>query len=147
MSYFALAFRFSAKIKLGFRICSSMGFGVFPLSLRKICTSTTSTAYTSSLILLALSAFDRSLFRFCGFLLLFARFFGLLYSPMLPSLKFAGWSCLYALVTVIHPDWLIRSNFQLRVSDNLPTDSHQNSCISKSKNENSYFKNPSGHVL
>ena len=36
-----------------FRICYSMRFGVFPISLRKICASTISTACTSSLILLA----------------------------------------------------------------------------------------------
>ena len=34
----------------------------------------------------------------------------------------------------IHPDWLIRSNFLLRVSDNLHTDSHQYSWISTSEN-------------
>ena len=32
-----------------------------------------------------------------------------------------------ALVSVMHPDWLIRSNFRLQVSDNLHKDSHQNS--------------------
>ena len=32
-------------------------------------------------------------------------------------------SLLYALVNVFHPDWLIRSNFRSRVSDNLHTDS------------------------
>ena len=36
---------------------------------------------------------------------------------------------LYALVNVFHPDWLIRSNFRLRRSDNLHKDSHQNSWI------------------
>ena len=36
---------------------------------------------------------------------------------------------------MIHPDWLIRSNFRLRVSDNLHTDSHQNLWISTSKKE------------
>ena len=44
-------------------------------------------------------------------------------------------SLLYALLNVFHPDWLIRSNFRLRVSDNLHTDSHQNSWISTSKKE------------
>ena len=43
------------------------------------------------------------------------------------------WSCHYALISVIHPDWLIASNFRLRVSDNFRTDSHQNSWISTSK--------------
>ena len=38
-------------------------------------------------------------------------------------------SLLYALVNVFHPDWLIRSNFRLRRSDNLHKDSHQNSWI------------------
>ena len=42
-------------------------------------------------------------------------------------LKLAGWSFLYALVGVVHSGWLIRSNPRLRVSDNLRTDSHQNS--------------------
>ena len=32
---------------------------------------------------------------------------------------------LYALVDVFHSDWLIRSDFQLRRSDNLHKDSHQ----------------------
>ena len=30
---------------------------------------------------------------------------------------------------MMHPDWLIRSNFRLRRSDNLHKDSHQNSWI------------------
>ena len=34
-------------------------------------------------------------------------------------------SFVYALVTVFHPDWLIRSNFRLRRSDNLHKDSHK----------------------
>ena len=38
-------------------------------------------------------------------------------------------SLLYALANVFHPDWLIRSNFRLRKSDNLHKDSHQNSWI------------------
>ena len=38
-------------------------------------------------------------------------------------------SLLYALVNAFHPDWLIRSNFRLRRSDNLHKDSHQNSRI------------------
>ena len=38
-------------------------------------------------------------------------------------------SLFYALVNVFHPDWLIRSNFRLRRSDNLHKDSHQNSWI------------------
>ena len=38
-------------------------------------------------------------------------------------------SLLYALVNAFHPDWLIKSNFQLRRSDNLHKDSHQNSWI------------------
>ena len=38
-------------------------------------------------------------------------------------------SLLYALVNVFHPDWLIRSNFRLRRSDNLHKDYHQNSWI------------------
>ena len=33
--------RFSTKIRSSFRICYSMQFGVFPVSLRKICASTT----------------------------------------------------------------------------------------------------------
>ena len=31
-----------------------------------------------------------------------------------------GRSSIYALVSMIHPDWLIRSNFRLHVSDNKP---------------------------
>ena len=50
------------------------------------------------------------------------------------GLKLADWSFLFALVSVIHPDWLVRLNFLLRVSDNLHTESHQNSWISTSKN-------------
>ena len=46
--YFTLGF--SAKIKSGFLIFHLMRFGVFPVSLWKICVSRTSTAYTSSLI-------------------------------------------------------------------------------------------------
>ena len=38
-------------------------------------------------------------------------------------------SLLYALVSVFHPDWLMRSNFRLRRSDSLHKDSHQNSWI------------------
>ena len=50
-------FRFAAKIKSSFRLCYSMHFSVFPVSLRKICPSMTSTAYTSSLFLLAVFGF------------------------------------------------------------------------------------------
>ena len=50
-------------------------------------------------------------------------------------LKSAVWSFLYTLVGVVHSDRLIRSNLRLRVSDNLCTDSHQNSQISTSWNE------------
>ena len=50
-------------------------------------------------------------------------------------LKLAGRSFLYALVRVLHPDWLTGLNFQLRASDNLHTDSHQNLWISTSKKE------------
>ena len=57
--YFALGFRSPAKIQSGFRICYSMHFGVFPVSLRKICASTTSTACTlTSLILLSVFGFE-----------------------------------------------------------------------------------------
>ena len=38
-------------------------------------------------------------------------------------------SLLYALVHVFHPDWLVRSNFRLRRTDNLHKDSLQNSWI------------------
>ena len=38
-------------------------------------------------------------------------------------------SLLYALVNVSYPDWLIRSSFRLRRSDNWQKDSHQNSWI------------------
>ena len=46
--YFSLGF--SAKIKSGLRTFHLMRFGVFPVSPWKICVSTTSNAYTSSLI-------------------------------------------------------------------------------------------------
>ena len=46
--YFGLGF--SAKIKSGLRIFHLMRFGFFPVCLWKICVSTTSTAYKSSLI-------------------------------------------------------------------------------------------------
>ena len=52
-----------------------MRFGVFPVSLRKICASTASTACVSSLILLAVFSF----------LLLFVRFCGILHTSMAPS--------------------------------------------------------------
>lgn len=48
-------------------------------------------------------------------------------------LNLAGWSSLCTLVSVIHPDMLIRSNFWLGVHENLHTDSHQNMWISTSK--------------
>ena len=38
-------------------------------------------------------------------------------------------SLLYALISVLHPDWLIRSNFWLRRSDNLHNDYSQNSWL------------------
>ena len=43
------------------------------------------------------------------------------------SLRVDIGSLLYALLNVFHPDWLIRSNFRLRSSENLHKDSHQNS--------------------
>mgnify|MGYP006896110810 CR=1 FL=1 len=45
------------------------------------------------------------------------------------SLLVDAGSLLYARVRVFHPDWLIRSNFRLRRSDNLHKDSQQNSWI------------------
>ena len=60
-----------------------MRFGVFPVSLGKICSSTTSIACKSSLILLAVFGFDRNLW-FCGFLVFFVRFCGFLYTPLPP---------------------------------------------------------------
>ena len=39
----------------------------------------------------------------------------------------AGRSFVCALFSVIHPDWLIGSDFRFQVGDNLRTDSHQNS--------------------
>ena len=66
---------FAAKIKSGFRICySAMRFGVFPVSLRKIRASTTSTACTSSRILLAVSVLIKICFGFTLFFHFFARF-------------------------------------------------------------------------
>jgi len=87
--YLALGFRFSVfgKIKIRFSDllfeCSLVFFFGFPLG--KYAPLTTSTACTSSLILLADFGFDRNLFRFCGFLLLFVRFCGFLRIPMPPS--------------------------------------------------------------
>ena len=79
-------FRFSAKIKSGFRICYSMRYGVFPVGPRKTCTST---ACVPPLILLGLSVLVmiEIYFGFAVFLLLFARFCGFLYTPMPPSQK------------------------------------------------------------
>ena len=54
-------------------------------------------------------------------------------------LKLAGWRCLWAPISVIHPDWLIGSNLQLRVSNKLHTDSNQNSLISRKKSSDSIF--------
>ena len=80
----SLRFRFSAKTRSSFRICHSMQFGVFPVSLRKICASTTGITCTSYLVSLEVFGFDRNLFRFCGFLLLFERFCGLSNTSMCP---------------------------------------------------------------
>lgn len=41
---------------------------------------------------------------------------------------------------MLHPDWLVGSNFRLRGSDNLQTGYHQNSWISSSQNETSAVK-------
>ena len=55
-------FGFRQNIKSDFRIYHSMRFiGVFPVSLRKICASTASTACASSLILLAVFGFRFSI--------------------------------------------------------------------------------------
>lgn len=79
LSYFAHSFQFLAKTKSGFRICYSTLFGIFPLSL---CTSTTSTACKSSLILLMVFSFDQNLSQFCGFLLFFV-FSNILQLPLI----------------------------------------------------------------
>ena len=75
---------FKPFFRPGFRISNSMRFGVFPVTVRKICSSTTSIACTSSLILLAVFRFDRNLLRFCGFLVFFVWFCGFLYAPLPP---------------------------------------------------------------
>ena len=49
--YFAPGFQFSAKTESGFWICYSMQFGVFPVSLRKLC-----------------AGFDQNSLRSCGLL-------------------------------------------------------------------------------
>lgn len=67
--YSALGFRFSAKIKSGFRICYSIWRGVLWFALRKNFVATTSTTCTSSLILPAI------------LLLSFARSCSFLYTP------------------------------------------------------------------
>ena len=54
------------------------------------------------------------------------------WAPPLPLLVDVG-SLLHELVSVFHPDWLIRSNFRLRVSGNLSTNSQQNSLMSTCK--------------
>ena len=64
-----------------------MHFGVFPVSLRKICVSMTSTAYTSSLFLLAVFRFRWNLFRFSVIFCSVLRF--LIYSNI-PSLMQPG---------------------------------------------------------
>lgn len=48
-------------------------------------------------------------------------------------LNLAGWSSFCTLVSVIHPDMLIRLNFWSEVRENLHTDSHQNMWIFTSK--------------
>ena len=48
-------------------------------------------------------------------------------------------SLLYALVNVFHPNWLIRSNFRLRRSENLHKDSHQNSWTHVQSVQNCWF--------
>jgi len=68
----------------GFGFTYTMRFGVFPVTVGKICSSTTSIVCTSSLILLAVFEFDRNLLRFCGFLVFFVRFCGFLYTPLPP---------------------------------------------------------------
>lgn len=56
---------------------------LFPVSLRKMCSSTIRVC----LILLAIFGFDLNSFWFCGFLLLFVRFCGFLYTPMPSTLN------------------------------------------------------------
>ena len=79
LSYFALGFQFSVfgKYKLGFSdLLFDAQFGVFPVSLWKICASTTSPTCPPSRILLALFGFDRNLFRFCRFELFYFYLYG-----------------------------------------------------------------------
>ena len=79
--------RFKPFFRPGFRISYSMRFGVFPVFLGKTCSSTTSIACTSSLVLLAVFGFDRNSLRFCGFLVLFVRFCGFLCTPLPPPCR------------------------------------------------------------
>ena len=79
-----LGLRFKPFLRPGFRISYSMRFGVFPVTVGKIYSSTTSIACMSSLILLAVFGFDRNLLRFCGFLVFFVRFCGFLYTTLPP---------------------------------------------------------------
>ena len=72
----------------------------------------------------------------------------------LPRLFKIGWLkfAFSTLVSVMYPDWLNRSNFPLRRSDNLHKDSHQNSWIyPRVKTEidinKSTIKNSKGNVL
>ena len=59
------------------------------------------------------------------------------YESCRDCLKLAGWSFPYALVSAIHSDWLILSNYRLLVSDNFCTDSNQTSWMSTGKNDDS----------
>lgn len=79
--------QFKPFFRPGFRISYSMRFGVFPVFLGKICSSTTSIACTSSLVLLAVFGFDRNSLRFCGFLVLFVQFCGFLCTPLPPPCR------------------------------------------------------------
>ena len=76
--YFALGFR---QNSIAFRVCYLMRFSVLPASRWKYARA--STGCTSFQVLLATFGFDRSLFRFCGFLLLLlVRFCVSLFTPM-----------------------------------------------------------------
>ena len=78
--YFALGFQVFGKSKIGFSDLRFDGVRCFPVCLRKICASTTSTAHTSSLALIAVVGFEWNIFRFCGSL--FVTFSGFWYNPM-----------------------------------------------------------------
>ena len=88
--YFALSFRFTAKRKWGYWNGYSMQFSVFPVSRRKICTPTTSTA-CKCWIFLTVSFSIEIYFSFAVFYYFLYGFAVSNMLPMLHSLSAKGW--------------------------------------------------------